>query len=90
MQPYADVSADDLIAYIESVIGKTPDALTDAPTTPLGDAQPFEYEGSAPLADLQQQAGVFLTPAEEAECEMQFADQVEGLRDWFIEMGIKP
>jgi len=51
MQSYADVSADDLIDYIQSVLGTTPvDTVTaDAdPSTPLGEAQPFEYADEAP------------------------------------------
>jgi hypothetical protein len=38
-------------------------------STPLGDAQPFEYAQNA-VGDAEQDAGVFLTPAEEAECEL--------------------
>ncbi|MBO7806112.1 hypothetical protein [Burkholderia pseudomallei] len=61
MQRYDDVSADDLIKYIESVIGSTP---ADAPapdtdlSTPLGDAQPFEYSEDSPVGDTDQLAGM--------------------------------
>lgn len=52
MQSYDDVSADDLIKYLESVIGSTPDeavATDDVdPSTPLGDAQAFEYSDESP------------------------------------------
>ncbi len=50
LQNYDDVSADDLINYIQSVIGTTPvdAAAPDAgPSTPLGDTQPFEYTDEA-------------------------------------------
>jgi hypothetical protein len=46
LQSYDDVSAVDLINYIQSVIGSTPGdaaALDADPSTPLGDAQAFEY-----------------------------------------------
>ena len=52
---YDDVSADDLINYIQSVIGSAPadatvaDAAADADSsTPLGDAQPFVYSDESP------------------------------------------
>lgn len=51
LERYDDVSADDLINYIQSVIGSTPgdDVAPDAdPSTPLGDAQPFEYSDEPP------------------------------------------
>lgn len=51
LQRYDDVSADDLINYIQSVIGPTPGdaAAPDADlSTPLADAQPFGYSDDAP------------------------------------------
>jgi hypothetical protein len=50
MQRYDDVSADDLIKYLESVIGSTPSAAAPEaePSTLLGDAQPFEYADESP------------------------------------------
>ena len=39
--------------------------------TPLGDARPFEYAPDT-IGDAEQEAGVFLTPAEEMECETQY------------------
>lgn len=58
--------------YLQSVINRTPgDAAApgaDASTL-LGDAQPFEYRNDAPIGDVQQDAGFFLTPEIEAECE---------------------
>lgn len=51
LQRYDDVSADDLINYLQSVIGSTPDdaaALDADASTPLGDAQPFEYSDESP------------------------------------------
>ena len=70
---YNDVSADDLINYIQSVLGNTPTevAAPDAvPSMSLADAQPFEYGEDAPISDqIDQDAGFFLTPEIEAECE---------------------
>jgi len=39
--------------------------------TPLGDVQPFQYTPDT-IGDAEQEAGVFLTPAEEMECEAQY------------------
>lgn len=63
LQRYDDVSADDLIKYIESVVGSTPTpgeaAGPDAdPSTPLADAQPFEYGEDSPTGDDEQLAGM--------------------------------
>lgn len=61
MQSYDDVSADDLINYIQSVIGNTP---ADAPApdsdlpASLSDAQPFEYSEDSPVGDTDQLAGM--------------------------------
>ncbi|WP_321886630.1 hypothetical protein [Paraburkholderia bannensis] len=41
-------------------------------STPLRYAQPFEYSGDGGIGDAEKDAGVFLTPAEEAECETQY------------------
>ena len=52
LQSYDDVSADDLINYIESVIGGTlgERRATDAdPSTSFGDAQAFEYSAASPI-----------------------------------------
>lgn len=51
LQRYDDVSADDLINYIQSVIGSMPGdaAAADADlSTPFADAQPFGYSDEAP------------------------------------------
>ena len=56
---YNDVSADDLISYIQSVVGIAPvDAVaSDAdPSTPLGDAQPFDYAEDLPGGDVEELA----------------------------------
>lgn len=82
---YADVSADDLIKYLKSVIGSTANGAAEAvetagdASTSLGDAEPFSYpEPATTIGDVEQDAGLFLTPAEEAECEMQYeADMAE-------------
>ena len=69
---YDDVSADDLINYIQSVLGSTstevaaPDA---APSMSLADAQPFEYGDDPSIGESEQDAASFLlSPAEKAEC----------------------
>ncbi|MEX3690072.1 hypothetical protein AB3X91_03455 [Paraburkholderia sp. BR14263] len=48
------------------------DADGDASSTPLGDAQPFEYSEDAPGADVQDLAARGVSEAEEAECHDQF------------------
>lgn len=40
-------------------------------STPLGDAAPFEYAEDAPIGEVQQDAGSFLTPEIEDECMQQ-------------------
>ncbi|MBF3779003.1 hypothetical protein ISJ10_09335 [Burkholderia pseudomallei] len=61
MQSYDDVSADDLIKYLESVVDSTP-RVAVAPaadsSTPLADAQPFEYSEDSPVGDTDQLAGM--------------------------------
>ncbi len=79
---YDDVSANDLVAYLEDFVSRTSGnaAAPEADSsTPLGAGQPFSYaEGAAPASDVEQDAGIFLTPAEEMECEMQYeADMAE-------------
>jgi hypothetical protein len=48
-----------------------------------GDSQPFELGDQAGIGDVQQDAGVFLTPAEEAECEMQHAADLDECSAWY-------
>lgn len=59
MQSYDDVSADDLIKYLESVIDSTP-GVAVAPaadsSTPLGDAQPFDYAEDLAGGDVEELA----------------------------------
>jgi hypothetical protein len=72
LQRYDDVSADDLINYIQSVVGGAlAAAATDSDSsTPLVDAQPFAYAGDTSFdGQAEQDAGFFLTPEIEAECE---------------------
>ncbi|CAJ7344636.1 YD repeat-containing protein [Burkholderia pseudomallei] len=61
MQSYDDVSADDLIKYLESVIDSTPGVVV-APaadsSAPLADAQPFEYSEDSLVGDTDQLAGM--------------------------------
>ena len=70
---YNDVSADDLINYIQSVVGSTPTevAAPDAALSmALADAQPFEYGEDASFGgQAEQDAGFLMTPEIEAECE---------------------
>ncbi|WP_407852938.1 hypothetical protein [Burkholderia gladioli] len=50
-QRYDDVSADDLVKYLESVIASTPSAAIapdTAPSSSLGDAHAFEYVDKMP------------------------------------------
>jgi hypothetical protein len=84
-ESYDDVSADDLIAYLESVVSRTQEAATPAvdSSTPLGDAQPFEYGEDSPLDGMQQDAGLLLTPSEEAECEMQLNADMDECSVWY-------
>ncbi len=59
MQSYDDVSADDLINYIQSVIGSTPGDVAVSDTdlsTPLGGAQRFEYTEDLPGGDVEELA----------------------------------
>jgi hypothetical protein len=56
------------------------DAADDS--TPLDNAQPFEYTPDA-IGDAEQDAGVFLTPAEETECEMQFNADMDECSAWY-------
>ena len=56
---YDDVSADDLINYIQSVLGGTPTevAAPDAvPSMSLADAKPFEYAEDLPDGDVEELA----------------------------------
>jgi hypothetical protein len=91
---YSDVSAGDLIAYLQSVVagvgavGSTSELAGDSPdadaSTPLGDAQPFELGDDSLGSEVQQDAGVFLSPAEEAECEMQLEADKDECSAWYV------
>jgi hypothetical protein len=75
--PGDDANSDDDDTADDSIIEGdfTGEAADDS--TPLGDAQPFDYTPDS-LGDAEQDAGVFLTPAEEMECETQYeADMAE-------------
>jgi hypothetical protein len=68
---YDDVSADDLVAYLEDFLGRTGPASTPdvGLSNSLADAQPFDYAADPPLGDIEQDAAAFLlSPAEKAEC----------------------
>ena len=71
MQSYADVSADDLIKYLESVIGSTPGeaAAPDADSaTPLGDAEPFSLGPDSSSNDMMTVAARGVSERDEGEC----------------------
>ncbi|RKP51211.1 hypothetical protein [Trinickia fusca] len=74
MQSYDDVSADDLIKYIESVIGNAADGAVDAAETavdaptPLGNAEPFDLSVESTPDDLMNVAARGVSEADEAEC----------------------
>jgi hypothetical protein len=55
----------------------------DSATTPLGDAVPFEYIKSAASEVSDTVAGVFLTPAEEAECMFQYNTDMTECGAWY-------
>ncbi|MGN6082032.1 hypothetical protein [Trinickia sp.] len=77
---YNDVSADDLINYIQSVVGGTATeaAATDAaPSMALTDAQPFEYREDSPLENVQEVAARGVSEADEAECHAQYEMEME-------------
>ena len=80
--PQSDMPSPDHVVYENSPRASR---KVDTPSyslgtkTLLGDATPFEYGEHSPVGEaVQQDAGVFLTPAEEAECELQYNfDMVE-------------
>ena len=80
MQSYDDVSADDLIKYLESVVASAPAtaAAPDIdPSTPLGDAEPFDL-GTGPTSDdLMTDAARGVSEADEAECYEQYERDLE-------------
>ena len=71
LQSYDDVSADDLINYIQSVIGGTPAAaaaVEAGPTTPLGDAEPFSLGTDSSSDDMMTVAARGVSEQDEGEC----------------------
>jgi hypothetical protein len=71
-------------ATVQQMLGKPP-RVPSGLNTPLGDAQPFELGDSATAATdgVEQDAGIFLTPAEEAECEMQLNADMDECSAWY-------
>lgn len=63
-------------ATVQKMMGKPP-------RTSLGNAQPFEYVPDALGDDSDLDAGVFLTPAEEAECEIQLNMDMAECSAWY-------
>jgi hypothetical protein len=89
-QRYDDVSANDLIAYLEDFIGRTSTttAAADAdPTTPLGDAQPFEYSEDSPLKEAEEVAARGVSEEDEAECYAQYERDMDECNAYKLAMG---
>lgn len=62
-----------------------PDGTIATPvSTPFGEFRPFEYAEAAPIGDGEQDAGVFLSPEEEAECEMQRNADMDECSVWYL------
>jgi len=59
------------------------DETADNAGTSLGDAAPFEYVKSAASGASETLAGVFMTPAEEAECMFQYEADMTECSAWF-------
>ena len=79
---YDDVSADDLINYIQSVLGSTPTQVAApdaAPSMSLADAQPFEYGEDSTSEDAIQVAGGEGTPGNNQAQNKQFKAVVKAL-----------
>ncbi|SMG20967.1 hypothetical protein [Paraburkholderia susongensis] len=57
--------------------------IATAVSTPLGEAQPFEYSEAAPIDNTEQDAGLFLSPEEETECEMQLNADMDECSVWY-------
>lgn len=77
---YDDVSAGDLIAYLEDFVSRSSGAAAapdvDASTL-LGDAQPFEYSEDAPEGAVQELAARGVSEEDEAECHAQYELEME-------------
>jgi hypothetical protein len=90
LQCYDDVSADDLIKYIESVIGRTTDAAAAPATdlsTPLGDAEPFDLGADPAPDDLMNVAARGVSEADEAECYEQYERDMDECMAYRAAMG---
>ena len=89
---YGDVSADDLIRYIESVVETAPAdaAATDtdaAPSMALADAQPFEYSEDGPEGAVQELAARVVSEEDEAECYSQYERDMDECNAYKLAMG---
>ncbi|MEX3957672.1 hypothetical protein [Trinickia sp. EG282A] len=96
MQSYDDVSADDLIKYIQSVIGNTAGdaggaAATTAQgteqTTPLGNAEAFDVGRAFKSEDSANIAARGISEADEAECYEQYERDMEECTAYRAAMG---
>ena len=90
MQRYDDVSADDLVRYIESVIGRASAQASPPPTdisTPLGNAEPFDLGTEPAPNDLLNVAARGVGEAEEAECHEQYERDMDECTAYRAAMG---
>lgn len=88
---YDDVTADDLIKYIQSVIGSTPGEAAapdaDSSSSPLSDAQPFEYGDDSPLGEVQDVAARGVSEEDEAECYARYERDMDECNAYKLAMG---
>jgi len=90
MQNYDDVSADDLIAYIESVVGGTPGAASATSaslSTPLADAESYTPGDSSGASDLLTVAARGVGESDEAECYAQYERDMDECNAYRAAMG---
>lgn len=92
LSSYDDVTANDLIAYLEDFVSRTsgqagasaPDA---DPTTPLGDAQPFEYSEDTEQENAVEVAARGVSEEDEAECYTQYERDMDECNAYRSAMG---
>ncbi|NIF79181.1 hypothetical protein F3J20_17600 [Paraburkholderia sp. Cy-641] len=76
---------DDLAIWFARPGDVLPDGTIAIPvSTPLSNAQPFEYSKAVPVENTEQDAGVFLSPEEEAECELQLNVDIDECSVWYV------
>ncbi|TKC86952.1 hypothetical protein FAZ69_20235 [Trinickia terrae] len=77
----ATIASQPALAGEEAISGSASDGSSGFDW--LGDAQPFTYAEDASTADVEQSAGMFLTPVEEAECEAQLNADMDECSAWY-------